>query len=181
MGGAEDIKLVGKFLSPEKSLELRKLMRELESKYNCPVDNHPLVSAKRNELLGKQESGDVADKKRKLLLDVYPVKADDGPAKKRCREDIIDSYDAETNSNTDSEADATIVTDPDSDVDDDDQGDNPEDTDSEADAMIVTDPDSDSDDDSETRIIAEYKPLKKLANVVVQKDIIKVTPIILND
>ena len=45
--------------------------------------------------------------------------------------------------------------------------------------MIVTDPE-DSDDGSETLIIAEDKPLKKLANVVVHKDIVKVTPI-LND
>ena len=43
--------------------------------------------------------------------------------------------------------------------------------------MIVTDPE-DSDDGSETLIIAEDKPLKKLANVVVHKDIVKVTPIL---
>ena len=100
MRNAEHTKLEGKFLSPKKSLELRKLIKELESKYNCPVDNHPLVSAKRNELLGKQESRDVADKKHKLSLDVYPVKGD-GPVKKRAGNDIIDSYNADTKSNTD--------------------------------------------------------------------------------
>ena len=41
----------------------------------------------------------------------------------------------------------------------------PDDTDSDADAMIVTDPE-DSDDDSETVIIAEdNKPFKKLVKV----------------
>ena len=41
IGHSKDIKLEGNFLSPEKSLELRTLIRKLESKYNHPVDNHP--------------------------------------------------------------------------------------------------------------------------------------------
>ena len=150
MGCAEHTMLEGKFLWSEKSLELRKLDRDLESKYNCPVDNHPLVSAKRNELLRKQESEDETDKKHKLPLDFYPVK-EDGPVKKRSRKDI-DCYHAETESDTNSVADAMIVTDP-----------------------------EDSDDDSETLVIAEDdKSFKKLSKVVVQKDIEKVTPV-LND
>ena len=75
---SKDIKLGGKFLSPEKSLELRTLIRKLQSKYDYPIDNHPLISAKRNDLLGKQET---ENEKHKLLLDSYPAREDD-PVKK---------------------------------------------------------------------------------------------------
>lgn len=75
---SKDIKLEGKFLSPEKSLELRTLISKLQSKYNYPVENHQLISAKRNELLRKQKS---ENEKHKLLLDSYPDKKN-GSAKK---------------------------------------------------------------------------------------------------
>ena len=75
---SKDIKLEGKFLSAEKSLELRTLISKLQSKYNYPVENHPLISTKRNELLGKQKS---EDEKHKLLLDSYPDK-ENGSVKK---------------------------------------------------------------------------------------------------